>query len=131
MPLATNLAGVPIKWREVEPFVWRDVDGKNLLAAQVKDGRVVRFSFDGLSPFMVFEPTPASVSPSWLLPALIAGLFALLLTSLAWPVSALVRRHYGAPYRLAGQDAKAHRWIRIASTAVVVACASPGASRSR
>ena len=46
---------------------------------------------------------------------------ALLLTSLAWPVSALVRRHYGAPYRLAGQDAKAHRWVRIASTAVVAA----------
>jgi CubicO group peptidase (beta-lactamase class C family) len=121
VPLATNLAGVPVKWREVEPFIWRDVDGKNLLAAQVKDGKVVRFSFDGLSPFMVFEPTPASVSPNWLLPALIAGLSALLLTSLAWPVSALVRRHYGAPYRLTGLDAKAHRWIRIASTAVVAA----------
>jgi hypothetical protein len=79
----------------------------------------VRFSFDGLSPFIVFEPAATATSPALLLPALIAGLLALALTSLAWPVSALVRRHYGAPYRLTGQDAKAHRWVRIASTAVV------------
>jgi CubicO group peptidase (beta-lactamase class C family) len=128
VPMATNLAGVPIKWREVEPFVWRDVEGENFLSAEVKDGRVVRFSFDGLSPFMVFEPTPASKSPGWLLPALVAGLIALLLTSLAWPVSALVRRHYGVPYRLDGQDAKAHRWIRIAATAAVVLCVAWGAT---
>jgi CubicO group peptidase (beta-lactamase class C family) len=117
--IATSLGGVPIKWREVEPFVWRDVNGESLLSAKVEDGRVVRFSFDGISPFMMFEPTPGSVSAGWLLPALIGSLIALLLTTLAWPVSALVRRHYGVPYRLAGQDAKAHRWIRLAATVVV------------
>jgi hypothetical protein len=68
----------------------------------------------------MFERTPASISPTWLLPTLIAGVIALLLTSLAWPVSALVRRYYGAPYRLAGRDAEAHRWIRIAASVVVV-----------
>ena len=31
----------------------------------------------------------------------------------------MVRRHYGVRYPLAGQDAKAHRWIRIASLAVL------------
>jgi hypothetical protein len=120
--MAVNLAGVPIKWREVEPFVWRDVDGKSRLAAQVKDGRVVRFSFDGLSPFMMFERTPAATSPTWLLPALVVGSIALLLTALAWPISALARKHYGVPYSLAGEDAKAHRWIRVAATAVLVMC---------
>ncbi|HMN46491.1 MAG TPA: serine hydrolase domain-containing protein [Povalibacter sp.] len=118
--MATNLAGVPIKWREVEPFVWRDVNGNNLLSAEVKDGRVTRFSFGEISPFMIFERVPASRSAGWLLPALCAGLVALLLTALAWPVSALVRRHYGVPYALTGQAAKSHRWIRIASTAGVV-----------
>ncbi len=120
--MARNLAGAPIKWREIEPFVYRDVDGKNLLSAQVTDGQVVRFSFDGISPFMMFDRTPASRSPSWLLPALILGVIALLLTSLAWPVSALVRRHYGVAYGLSGEDAKAHRWVRIAATAAVVLC---------
>jgi CubicO group peptidase (beta-lactamase class C family) len=118
----TNLAGVPIKWREVEPFVWRDADGKNLLAAEVKDGQVTRFSLGEISPFMVFEPVPASRSPGWLLPLVSVGVVALLLTVLAWPISALTRRHYAVPYRLTGQDAKSHRWVRIASTAVIVLC---------
>jgi CubicO group peptidase (beta-lactamase class C family) len=119
VPMATNLAGVPVKWREIEPFVWRDVDGERLLAAQVKDGRVVRFSFDGLSPFMMFDRPSAAKSPTWLMPAVSIGAIALLLTVLAWPTSALVRRHYGVPYRLEGQDAKAHRWIRLVATAVI------------
>ncbi len=57
--MVTNLAGVPIKWREVEPFVWRQTEGKQLLSAKVEDGRVVRFSFDDVSPFMMFEPVAA------------------------------------------------------------------------
>ncbi|HEC0958119.1 TPA: hypothetical protein R1S83_005801, partial [Klebsiella pneumoniae] len=35
------------------------------------------------------------------------------LTVVAWPVSALVRRYYGVPYRLSGVDARAHRLVRI------------------
>ncbi len=68
---------------------------------------------------MVFEPVPASISPAWITPALLVGLTALLLTALAWPISALTRRHYGVTYGLAGGDAKAHRWVRIASAAVI------------
>jgi hypothetical protein len=117
--MAMNVAGAPIKWREVEPFVWRDVDGESFLSAQVVDGRVARFAFEWVSPFMVFEPVPAAISPAWVTPALLAGLIALLLTTLAWPISALARRHYGVPYRLTGDDAVAHRRIRIASTAVI------------
>ena len=117
----TNLAGEPVKWREIEPFVWRDVDGENLLSAEVVDGRIARFGFEWVSPFMVFEPMPAHISSVWLIPALLTGLLALLLTTIAWPVSALVRRHYRAPYQLTGQDAQTHRRIRIASTAVVAA----------
>lgn len=119
MPLATTLSGVPQKWREIEPFLWRSTDGEQLLAAQVEDGRVTRFSMDGVSPFMMFEPVPALKSPAWLLPALLAGVMAMLLTSLAWPVSALVRRHYGVSYALTGDDAASHRRVRIASVAVV------------
>ncbi len=118
--LADMLAGAPVKWREIEPFIWRAVNGKDLLAAEVKDGRVVRFSFGELSPFMMFEPPPASTSPSWLLPALIVALAVVLLTTLAWPISALTRRHYGATYALTGVDAKAHRYVRLAALIVLV-----------
>ncbi len=60
--MATNVAGTPIKWREVEPFVWRDVDGESFLSAQVTDGRVTRLAFEWVSPFMVFEPMPVDLT---------------------------------------------------------------------
>jgi hypothetical protein len=100
--------------------VWREVGGENFLSAQVVDGRVVRFAFEWVSPFMVFEPMPATISPAWLTPALLVGLIALVFTTLAWPISALTRKHYRVPYSLSGRDAVAHRWIRIASSAVIV-----------
>jgi CubicO group peptidase (beta-lactamase class C family) len=114
-PALLNLAGVPTKFREVEPFVWQEVGGKHLISAKVANGKVVRWSFEEVSPFMIFEPTPALTRGAWLLPTFVVGLGALLLTALAWPVTALVRRHYGVSYPLSGDDAKAHRWVRIAA----------------
>jgi CubicO group peptidase (beta-lactamase class C family) len=119
VPDLKGLNGEPIKWREIAPFVWLKVGGKQRLAAKVVDGRVQRFSVDYFSPAMVFEPVPWWRSSAWLLPLLLAGLLALAATAIAWPVSALVRRHYGARYALAGRDARAHRWVRIAAVAVV------------
>ena len=55
---------------------------------------MVRFSTDPISPFMVFDRTPWYRSGGVFLPILAVGLGALLLTVLAWPISALVRRHY-------------------------------------
>ena len=112
----TNLAGEPKKWREIAPFVWRNVDGTDRLAAQVENGKVVRFGYDAY-PFMLFEPVPWWLSQGWLLPAWMCALAALLLTVLAWPISALVRRHYRVAYGLTDRDARAHRWIRIAALA--------------
>lgn len=114
-----NLAGAPMKWREVSPFVWREVGGKRRLAATVEEGRVTRFSFDDVSPFMVFEPSPGWKSGVWLAPLLGAGLLMMLLSTLAWPTAALIRRHYRAPYPYTGDDAKRHRYVRIAALAVV------------
>src|SRR5690606_29298858 len=54
VPMLTKYSGAPRKWREVSPYVWRDVDGEERLAAEVVDGQVIRFSADGLAPIMVF-----------------------------------------------------------------------------
>lgn len=119
VPFMTSLSGEPLRWREIRPFIWQEENGEDLLAAEVADGRVVRFSFDMLSPFMVFEPTPGWRSGSWLVPALIAAFAALALSTLAWPSAALIRRYYGAPYRLEGRDASAHRLVRTAALAAL------------
>ena len=120
VPAVTGVDGLPIKWREIAPYVWRDVNGTDRLAAKVVDGRVQRWSFEPVSPFMVFEPVPWWKSAGWLSPAVGLGLLALLLTVLAWPVSALVRRHYKVRYQLTGRDARAHRLIRLTALVVLV-----------
>ena len=120
VPAVTGVDGLPIKWREIAPYVWRGVNGTDRLAAKVVDGRVQRWSFEPVSPFMVFEPVPWWKSAGWLSPAVGLGLLALLLTVLAWPVSALVRRHYKVRYQLTGRDARAHRLIRLTALVVLV-----------
>lgn len=112
-------AGVPRKYREITPFVWREVGGHDRVGAIVKDGRVVRVSTDLLSAIMVFDRAPASVSGSWLTPATLGACAVLLLTVIAWPVAALIRRRYRAPFPYTGQRANALRWSRYGALALV------------
>src|SRR5919201_4445928 len=102
----------PKKWREIAPFVWRNMSGSDRLAAKVENGRVIRFGVDE-SPMTVFEPVPWWWSSGWLLPLLIISLVTLALTALAWPISALLRRYYRVTYGLTGIDARAHHLVRI------------------
>lgn len=120
LPMVLGVNGQPRKWREIAPYLWRDVEGNDRLAVKIEDGRVTRFAPEPYAAIMVFEPVPWWKSAGWLLPAFGIGLGALLLTVLAWPVSALVRRYYGTPYKLQGRDARAHRLMRLAALAVVV-----------
>ncbi len=119
VPAARDLNGKPAKWVETAPFVWHNANGHGRLAAQVVDGRVVRWSVDGLSPFMVFDRAPASKSAAWLKPALCVALAVLLITLLQWPVSALVRRHYKAPLTLGRPALRAYRGVRVAAGLVL------------
>ena len=118
VPLAMGANGVPKKWREISPYLWQDVAGSDRLAADVVDGEVTRFSMEPYAPIMVFERLSTWRALS--LPLLVASLAVLLLTLLAWPVSALVRRYYGVPYALSGTDARAHRLVRLAALAVLL-----------
>jgi CubicO group peptidase (beta-lactamase class C family) len=117
--LAQGPGGAAKKWREVAPYVWQDTGSTDRLAADVVDGKVTRFSLEPYAPIMVFQRV--SGWQALAMPLLAASLVILLLTVLAWPVSALVRRYYRAPYRLAGADARAHRLVRIAALLVLVA----------
>jgi CubicO group peptidase (beta-lactamase class C family) len=121
VPMLTSLAGAPRKWREISPYVWQDTASGERLAAEVVEGKVVRFSVDQLAPIMEFHRQSWWQSSSLLLPLMLASLFALAATVIAWPVSALVRRHYRTPYALGGSDARAHRRIRWVALAVLLA----------
>ena len=123
LPLLEGLNGEPKKWREAAPFIWREVEGKDWLAAKVEGGRVAMFTGDEISPFMVFLPTPWWRASVWLLPLLGLSLAALVLTLLLWPTAALVRRHYRVAFALEGRQASAHRLIRVAVALTLLALA--------
>ncbi|WP_058835797.1 serine hydrolase domain-containing protein [Luteimonas abyssi] len=116
---ALGPGGAPKTWREVAPYVWQDTASGDRLAADVVDGRVTRFTVEPYAPIMVFERL--SMWRGLTMPLLAASLAVLLLTVIAWPVSALVRRYYGAPYALSGRDARAHRLVRVAALLVLLA----------
>jgi CubicO group peptidase (beta-lactamase class C family) len=123
MPMLTDLNGEPTKWREISPWVWRKVDGKGRLAAEVQDGRVVRFAPEWISPFMYMERSTGAKGVGWLMPATVVALGALTLTVVFWPVAALVRRRYRKPLPYAGGEAKAYRWVRIGALLSLAAIA--------
>jgi CubicO group peptidase (beta-lactamase class C family) len=121
MPLLKDLNGEPTKFREIAPWVWRAVDGKARLAAETDDGKVVRFTAEWFSPFMMFERSSGAKGVGWLMPAAAASLAVLALTVIFWPVAALVRGHYRKPLPLGGREAKAYRWVRIGALASLAA----------
>lgn len=122
-PALDGLSAAARDWVEVAPFVWRDTNTGERLAAEVRDGKVVRMSLDAGSPFMVFDPAPAGFNAAWLMPALGAALGLILLAALAWPVRALVRRRYGAKLELEGDARRAYRLSRGFAWGVIAATA--------
>src|SRR5688572_5863575 len=58
IPALLDSSGQPMRWREVRPFEWQQVGGKERLAARVDNGGVAMFSVDSVSPFLVLQPVP-------------------------------------------------------------------------
>ncbi|MEG3181329.1 serine hydrolase domain-containing protein [Sphingomonas sp. LT1P40] len=122
-PALDGLSAGARDWVEVAPFVWRDANSGERIAAEVRDGKVVRMSVDPASPFMVFQPVPAGINAAWLVPALLLSLGLILLAALAWPVRALVRRSYGTKLALEGRSRLAYRLSRGFAWGVLAAVA--------
>jgi CubicO group peptidase (beta-lactamase class C family) len=113
--------GEPKHYQEIAPFIWRQVDGHDRLAAIVKDGAIERFSREPLSGIIVWDRVPLAHSAAWLAPAAGTGFAILLMTALSWPLNAVLRRRYGASFALAGARARGYRLSRLGAVGVTVA----------
>jgi hypothetical protein len=123
IPGSPNLAGVARQWVEVAPFQWQDASGPERLAAQVADGRVVRWGVDDDSPINVFDRAPWYRDAAWLKPLFLLALIVVALTALSWPVAAIARRRYGAANPLTGADLSSYRLIRAFSWLTLIVLA--------
>ena len=102
---------------EVEPWVWRQVDGAGAIAAQVKDGKVVSLSQEPASTLLPITPVQQA-----LVPVFGVCLVLLLVVTVAWPVGALRRRRALKRGREVG--APVPWWTRVARGGGAVALAA-------
>ena len=115
-----SIEGEPDKWREFQPFVWRKEGSTERLAAKIENGKVVRFSYDELSPFMMFNRTSFWESAEWLLPLLKISVAVLLIAVLLWPVAWIVRRVRAKTLPAHGDTAVAFHLMGAAALASVL-----------
>ncbi|QQQ58928.1 serine hydrolase domain-containing protein [Actinomyces sp. HMT 175] len=102
---------------EVEPWVWRQVDGRSAFAAQVEDGKVV-----SLSQGPALTLIPMTAVQQMLAPVFGICLVLLLVVTVAWPIGALRRRRALARGREVGAPVS---WLtRVARGGGAVALAS-------
>lgn len=125
-PALKGTDGAPRRWREVEPYVWREVSGKDRLAAKMEEGEVDMLGIEPFSSIIAFQPPPLWRSSAILIPALITALSILALTVIVWPARAVVRWRYGASFPLEGRAAAAYRLIRVAALVLLVWAAAWG-----
>jgi len=113
-PDLKDMSGVPKKFREIAPLMFRDVDGQDRLGFKrdTSGNLVAVIDF----PFMVFQKAPWYENSALHLPMLIGGLVILVLALVLWPVMALLRKHYDKPLTL---DPK-HRRVRLITRLVCV-----------
>ena len=122
-PMVTNTGNTPRRWVEIEPYVWKDLDSDEKLAAKVEDGQINRWSFDTVSPFMMFDRAPWYKDPAWLAPTFFTAIGLLLLAALAWPAGAIARRRYKVANAYDGRRLKLQRiwhgwqWLSLATLA--------------
>lgn len=82
-------AVTPALYEEVEPWVWREVDGQRTLAMRVADGQVEAIVYEGAFTLLPGAPERA---PGVVLPVLGVAALILLVAAVAWPVGAIRRR---------------------------------------
>jgi CubicO group peptidase (beta-lactamase class C family) len=109
----TDPSGSPRKWREVKPFLWKEVNGADYLEAiRNPNGGIKMFSITPYAPIIEFLPAPASLNAGWIFPVAGLALLILVIAALGWPIVALVRRRYKYQPEIAGRPLLLHRLTR-------------------
>ena len=110
-----GMNGEPMKFREIAPLVFRDVNSQEKLAFKKDQSGNMVAVID--FPFFVFQRAAWYENSAFQLPLLIVSLILMLLTVSLWPVMALVRKHYGKPLQLTPEQKRLRLLVRLACLA--------------
>jgi CubicO group peptidase (beta-lactamase class C family) len=117
----TDLSGSPRKWREVKPFLWKEVNGADYLEAiRNPNGGIKMFSITPYAPIIEFVPAPGSLNAGWIFPVAGLALLVLIIAALGWPIVALVRRRYKYESNVTGRPLQLHRATRATAWLFIV-----------
>lgn len=87
--------GKPKKLEEIGPLMFRAVNGQDRVGFKRDDAGNLVLVID--FPFFVFQRSPWYINSGLNLTVIIVAVALFILTLLLWPVSALLRKHYGQP----------------------------------
>jgi CubicO group peptidase (beta-lactamase class C family) len=106
------------KFREVAPDLWREIDGTRLLKVATIGGR--RAIIDSANPISYLQAVPLTRNSSFNKSVAAFSFLVLVLTVLAWPVGAWLRRKYKAAPAVTGRSALVQRLTRVAAVADMI-----------
>jgi CubicO group peptidase (beta-lactamase class C family) len=98
-------------WQEIGPLLYRAVNGQEKLAFR-RDDRGRMQIVTGF-PAVVYQRASFLQDKKYNLPLLIGSLAVMGLTLLAWPVAAMVRRHYHYRLEMDAAQRRSRLWMRL------------------
>ena len=112
-----DMSGVPIKFGEIGPMLFRNVNGQDLLGFKrdYSGNTVGAIDF----PFMLLQKASWWDNSALQLPLIVGSLSILVLSILLWPVLAAVRWHYAKPLSLTPEQRRLRLLVRLACVVLV------------
>ncbi|RDS83725.1 class A beta-lactamase-related serine hydrolase [Dyella monticola] len=119
--MLTDYAGQPLRWREVGPLQYREINGPDKLAFVTNaDGSIDYWATDYLPGVEVFQRVPGFKSLGSVGLWLVLALVVVLVTLLIWLIGGWVRRHYRTSLELPRALHRTRRWSRLGALALLV-----------
>ena len=117
----TDYAGQPLKWREVGPLQYREINGQDKLAFVTNpDGSIRYWATDYLPGVEVFQRVPGFKSLGCVGVLVVIAIVVMLMTMLIWLAGWLVRRHYRRVLDLPPALLRTRRLSRLGTLAMLV-----------
>ena len=113
-------SGEPKKFEEIQPFLYREVHGQDLVGFKKDSSGNWQFQMD--YPFFIFQRVGFFEGKLFNFGILIFGLAVVLLTVLLWPVGAMIRKHYGRPLELNPDERRQRLLARLVCLLFLAVC---------
>jgi len=110
--------GVPKKFEEIEPFLYREVHGQDKIGFKKDASGNWQFQID--YPFMIFQKVGLLENKYFNFVVAGYGFVVVLLTVLLWPVGWMIRKHYDRPLTLSSAEKSQRLVIRLVCLLFVI-----------